>query len=60
MLVIDVVGLAAVEALPHHLGQAAHPQQVGALEQGAAVLPIQALPRRHLVINGLKRRVLDA
>ena len=59
MLIIDIIGLAAVETFPDHLGQAPHPQQIGALEQGAAVFPTQARPRRHFLINGLKRRVLD-
>ncbi len=58
VLVIDVIGPAAVEPLAHHLGQGPHPQQIGALEQGQAVFPVQPDLCGYLVIDGPQIGVL--
>ena len=44
MLIIDIVGLAAVETFLDHLGQAPHSQQIGALEQGAPSSRLRRYP----------------
>ncbi len=51
VLVINVIGLAAVEALPHQVGQIPHPEEVPAAIQGHPVLPGEPLLGRDLVVN---------
>ena len=51
VLVINVIGLAAVEALSHQVGQVPHPQQVPAAVEGNPVLTGKPLLGCDLVVN---------
>ena len=43
MLVINIVGSAAMEAFPHQVGQISHPQKVPAAIEGNPVFPGESL-----------------